>query len=100
MNEAVFAAKCGDYRFIRVELAHSAHVLYLVIVGRLLICAGLVLLILGILITLGERLPIRLGRLPGDLVLRGKHTTFYFPIVTCLIVSVVLTLISWLFSRR
>jgi hypothetical protein len=69
-------------------------------VGRLLIYAGLALVVLGILVTLGERLPIRFGRLPGDLVLRGKHTTFYFPIVTCLIVSLVLTLISWLFSRR
>jgi len=68
--------------------------------GRFLIYAGLALLILGVLVTLGERLPIRLGRLPGDLVFRGKNTTFYFPIVTCLIVSVVLTVLSWLFSRR
>jgi len=66
----------------------------------MLIYAGLALLILGVLVTLGERLPIRLGRLPGDIVVRGKNTTFYFPIVTCLIVSVVLTLVSWLFSRR
>jgi hypothetical protein len=66
-------------------------------VGRILIYAGLALLILGLLVTW---LPIRLGRLPGDIVLRGKNTTFYFPIVTCLILSVVLTLLSWLFSRR
>ena len=69
-------------------------------VGRTLIYAGIALVILGILVTLGERLPIRLGRLPGDLVWRGKSTTFYFPLVTCLILSVVLTLIGWLFSRR
>jgi hypothetical protein len=69
-------------------------------VGRLLIYAGLALLILGVLVTFGERLPIRFGRLPGDIVVRGKNTTFYFPIVTCLIVSVVLTVLSWLFSRR
>jgi hypothetical protein len=68
--------------------------------GRMLIYAGLVLLGLGVLVTLGERLPIRFGRLPGDIVYRGKNTTFYFPVVTCLILSVVLTLISWLFSRR
>jgi hypothetical protein len=66
----------------------------------MLIYAGLALLILGVLVTFGERLPIRFGRLPGDLVVRGKNTTFYFPIVTCLIVSVVLTVLSWLFSRR
>jgi hypothetical protein len=69
-------------------------------VGRLLIYAGIVLVILGILVTFGERLPIRFGRLPGDIVLRGKNTTFYFPVVTCLIVSLLLTLIGWLFSRR
>jgi hypothetical protein len=61
-------------------------------VGRLLIYAGIVLIVLGTLITFG----VRLGRLPGDLVFRGKNTTFYFPVVTC----VVLTLLSWLFSRR
>jgi hypothetical protein len=68
--------------------------------GRLLIYAGLALLIVGVLVTLGERLPVRFGRLPGDLVYRGKNTIFYFPIVTCLIVSLVLTLVSWFFSRR
>lgn len=68
--------------------------------GRILIYTGLALLVLGVLVTIGERLPMRPGRLPGDIVYRGKNTTFYFPIVTCLIVSVVLTLIGWLFSRR
>ncbi len=68
--------------------------------GRLLIYAGIFLIVIGVIFTLGERLPIRFGRLPGDIVLRGKHTTFYFPIVTCLLLSLVLTLITWLFSRR
>jgi Protein of unknown function (DUF2905) len=69
-------------------------------VGRLLIYAGVALVILGVMVTLGERLPIRFGRLPGDIVIRGRNTTFYFPLVTCLIISAVLTLIGWLFSRR
>lgn len=68
--------------------------------GRLLIYAGLALVVVGLVVMLGERLPMRLGRLPGDIVIRGKNTTFYFPLVTCLIVSAVLTLIGWLFSRR
>jgi len=68
--------------------------------GRTLILIGLALVVLGVIVTLGERLPIRLGRLPGDIVIRGKNSTFYFPLVTCLILSVVLTLVSWLFSRR
>jgi hypothetical protein len=100
LMKPVFATKMRRLSVHLVEFARSAYVLYLVMVGRLLIYAGLALVVLGILVTLGERLPIRFGRLPGDLVLRGKHTTFYFPIVTCLIVSLVLTLIGWLFSRR
>jgi len=68
--------------------------------GRTLIILGLVAIGLGVVISLGERLPIRLGRLPGDIVLRGKHSVFYFPIVTSLIVSAVLSLILWLFNRR
>jgi len=69
-------------------------------VGRTLIVIGVVLVVAGVLLTFGERLPIRLGRLPGDIVIRGKSGTFYFPVVTCLLLSVVLTLLSWLFSRR
>jgi hypothetical protein len=68
--------------------------------GRVLIGAGIVLLIAGVLVMIGERLPIRLGRLPGDIVYRGKNTTFYFPVVTCIILSILLTLIFSLFGRR
>ena len=68
--------------------------------GRVLIGAGIVLLIAGVLVIIGERLPIRLGRLPGDIVYRGKNTTFYFPVVTCIILSILLTLIFSLFGRR
>ena len=68
--------------------------------GRALIIIGLALVALGILVTLGDRLPIRLGRLPGDIVIRGKNSVFYFPIVTSLLASVILTLVMWLFQRR
>ena len=68
--------------------------------GRTLIVAGLVLVAAGVLITFGERLPIKLGRLPGDIVIRGKHSVFYFPIVTSLLLSAILTLAMWLFNRR
>jgi hypothetical protein len=44
-------------------------------------------------------LPFRLGHLPGDIVHRGEHTTFYFPIVTCLVLSIGLNLLLWLFSH-
>jgi hypothetical protein len=69
-------------------------------IGRLLITIGLIVLILGVIVSLGEKLPLRLGRLPGDIVIRGKNSVFYFPLVTCLLLSVVLSFIMWLFGRR
>lgn len=67
--------------------------------GRMLILLGLALVVLGVLFTLGGRLPFRIGRLPGDVVIRGKNSVFYFPIATSLLLSVVLSLIVWLFRR-
>jgi hypothetical protein len=66
----------------------------------MLIALGLFVAALGVLILLGEKLPIRLGRLPGDIIIRGKHSVFYFPLVTCLLISVVLSLLLWLMNRR
>jgi hypothetical protein len=63
--------------------------------ARWLIVGGLVLVAIGLLVKLG--LPI--GRLPGDIVVRREHSTFYFPIVTCIVVSVVLTLLAAIFRR-
>jgi len=68
--------------------------------GRALIWIGLGILILGVIVSLGEKLPIRFGRLPGDIVIRGKNSVFYFPLVTCLLLSVVLSLVMWLIGRR
>lgn len=67
--------------------------------GRALIIAGVMLLVVGLLITFGERLPIRIGRLPGDIVIRGKNSVFYFPLMTSILVSVLLSLLLWMFSR-
>lgn len=68
--------------------------------GRTLITVGLVLVAAGLVITLGEKLPIRLGRLPGDIQIRGKNSVFYFPLATCLLLSAVVSLVMWLFGRR
>lgn len=68
--------------------------------GRTIIIVGLVLVALGVLMILGDRLPIKPGRLPGDIVVRGKNGVFYFPIVTCLVVSGILSLVMWLIGRR
>ena len=67
--------------------------------GRALITAGVVLIVLGVLVTLGSRLPIKLGRLPGDIYYHGRNGSFYFPIVTCIVVSIVLTIVTALFRR-
>jgi len=66
--------------------------------GRMLLIFGAVLVAAGAVLLLGVRLPFRLGRLPGDIVYQGRHTTFYFPIVTCLLLSVGLTVLFWLLS--
>jgi hypothetical protein len=69
-------------------------------IGRMLIALGLLVAALGVIVSLGEKLPIRLGRLPGDIIIRGKHSVFYFPLVTCLLISGVLSLVLWLVNRR
>jgi hypothetical protein len=68
--------------------------------ARFLIGAGIFLVIAGFLILGAERLGIRLGRLPGDIRIEGKNGGFYFPVVTCILISLVLSLISWLFRPR
>ncbi len=61
--------------------------------GKLLIFLGSFLIILGLLLTFFEKLPFGLGRLPGDIVIKRDGFTFYFPIVTSLIISILLSLI-------
>ena len=69
-------------------------------IGRTLIILGAVLIAAGLIVTFGERLPIRIGRLPGDFTIRGKNSVFYFPLATSLLLSALLTLGMWLFNRR
>jgi Protein of unknown function (DUF2905) len=66
--------------------------------GRTLLLLGAILALVGALLYFGGKLPFRLGKLPGDIIHRGEHTTFYFPIVTCLVLSFLLSLLLWLFS--
>lgn len=67
-------------------------------VGRVLLVLGIVLVVVGGLAVLGVRLPF--GRLPGDIAIEGESGGFYFPIVTMIVVSVVLTVLLNLFIRR
>ena len=67
--------------------------------GKLLLYFGLILVVGGLVLMLFGRMNIPLGRLPGDIVYRGKHTTFYFPLATSIVVSVVLSLVLYLVGR-
>jgi hypothetical protein len=68
-------------------------------VGRLLISLGLLLCLAGLVVLGAERLGIRLGHLPGDIRIQGKRGGFYFPIATCIVISALLSLLSWLLRR-
>jgi hypothetical protein len=67
--------------------------------AKLLIFAGIVLVVGGVLITVLGRAHLPLGRLPGDIVYRGKNTTFYFPLATSLLLSVLLSIVMYLVGR-
>lgn len=68
-------------------------------IGRMLILLGVVMVVLGALLTLGGKLDLPLGRLPGDIVYRGKNSVFYFPLATSILISLVLSLILYLARR-
>lgn len=67
--------------------------------GKVLILTGLGIAALGFVLVLAGKIP-WLGRLPGDFLFRGRNVTVFFPLMTCLIVSVVLSLIFWFIGRR
>jgi len=67
--------------------------------GKLLLIAGIVIVAAGAFLFFGAKLPFRLGRLPGDISYQGRNGSFYFPIVTCLLVSAALTLVFWVVSH-
>jgi formate hydrogenlyase subunit 3/multisubunit Na+/H+ antiporter MnhD subunit len=72
--------------------------------GKFLVIVGVLLVAVGLLIMTGSKFSsFGLGKLPGDIAFKGKNVQFYFPIVTCLVLSAVLTLVFWvisLFTRR
>jgi Protein of unknown function (DUF2905) len=67
--------------------------------GKLLIIFGAILLVAGIVVILLGRTHFPLGRLPGDFFYRGKNTTFYFPLATCLLLSVILSVLFYVIGR-
>jgi hypothetical protein len=67
--------------------------------GKLLLFFGLILVVAGLVLVLFGRTNIPLGRLPGDIVYRGKNTTFYFPLATSILLSVVLSVVLYVIGR-
>lgn len=67
--------------------------------GKMLIIIGVVIVLIGAVLMLGPKIP-WLGRLPGDFSYKGKNFTFYFPLGTSILISIVLTLILWLISKK
>lgn len=67
--------------------------------GRMFVFVGGLLLLLGVLLILAGKLNLPIGRLPGDIVVRGRNTTFYFPLMTSIVLSVVLSLVFYVVSR-
>ena len=68
-------------------------------IGRILIFCGAVLLVIGVAILLLGRTNLPIGRLPGDIFYRGKNTTFYFPLATSILLSVVLSIVLYVIGR-
>ena len=87
----------GAYTLRRKEKNNVSDNIYLL--ARLLIIIGIIAVAMGGLLLLAGKIP-WLGRLPGDIVIQRKNVTFYFPIVTSVILSIVITVILWLLERR
>jgi hypothetical protein len=86
---SVDSEKCGTVA--RIETVIS--------LGKLLIVAGGLLIVFGAIALVAGRMNIPIGQLPGDINYRAKNTTFFFPITTCILLSIVLSFIMWLVNR-
>jgi hypothetical protein len=67
--------------------------------GKLLVFLGIILVAIGVVLMLMGRTNLPLGRLPGDILYRGKHTTFYFPLATSILLSIVLSIVLYLLNH-
>ncbi len=67
--------------------------------GRILVFVGGLLLVFGLLLILAGKMNLPIGRLPGDIVYRGKHTTVFFPLMTSIVLSLILSLVLYVVNR-
>jgi hypothetical protein len=66
--------------------------------GKMLILLGVVIIVMGLLLLVGEKIP-WIGRLPGDIIIKKEKFTFYFPLATSILISIILTLLFTLFRK-
>ncbi|MEE8190239.1 MAG: DUF2905 domain-containing protein [Candidatus Scalindua sediminis] len=67
--------------------------------GKLFIFIGLLLVVIGIVFIVGNKIPF-IGKLPGDIAIERNNFNFYFPLTTCIIISIILSLIFWLLGKK
>ena len=68
-------------------------------IGKSIIFFGIIIVVIGLILLFSDRLPFNLGRLPGDIAIKKENFSFYFPITTSVLISIVLSLILYLFSK-
>ena len=66
--------------------------------GKMLIVMGIIIMLIGIIMTVGPKIP-WIGRLPGDIIIKKEQFSFYFPLTTCIIISIILTLLFYLLRK-
>jgi len=66
--------------------------------GKILILLGVLIIVIGLLLLIGDKIP-WIGKLPGDIIIRKEKFSFYFPITTCILISILLTLLFWIFRK-
>ena len=67
-------------------------------IGKILIFSGIALVVIGLILVLGDKIP-WIGKLPGDIIIKRDKLTFYFPLMTSIIISIILTLLFYLFRK-
>jgi len=68
-------------------------------IGKTLIYIGIMIVIIGVVVLFSDKLPFNLGRLPGDISIKKEHFSFYFPITTSILISIIFSLLFYLFSK-
>jgi ribose/xylose/arabinose/galactoside ABC-type transport system permease subunit len=67
--------------------------------GKIIILIGLLIVVLGIVLIVGNKIPF-IGKLPGDIAIERRNYSFYIPVTTCIVISIIFSFILWLFSKR